>query len=212
MLALRSANTQSGNQRQRPNPSSNTTDDPLVSPVSAADLAYFMGAGAPDAPEGELLDGFLLAACEQFIAFANRDLLTRTFTLRFDRNPERQPGYGGLGPTPALLDWWVELPLAPVTEIVEVRLGGEVSTDFSEDLKTNPARVGLHTLQSGDIEIDYNAGWLEISDIPASILLGIKSLAAHLYDHRGGCDAAQAMNKSGAAGMWSPFKLILGGL
>jgi len=123
----------SGNQRRRPNPPSNVTVDDLVSPVTADELAYWLGLGPPDVDEAELLDGLLLTACEMFIAFANHELLSRDYTLSYDRNPERQEGYGSISPTPALLDWWIQLPLTPVSTVVEVRVADEVTTAYEED-------------------------------------------------------------------------------
>ena len=199
-----------GNQRQRPNPSSNVTTDALVSPVTAEDLAYFIGMDTPDVAEAALLDEFLLVACEQFIAFANHELLSRDYTLRFDRNSERQPGYSGISPVPALLDWWTILPLTPVSAVTEVRLNDEVTDSFETDLDTVPARVILTALRSGSVEIDYAAGYSNVAEIPPSILTGIKFLSAYLFDHRGGCDVASAVSKSGAESVWFMHKMLLG--
>ena len=200
------------NQRRRPNPSSNVTGDELVSPVTAEELAYFIGLGAPSIEEGDMLDELLLMACDQFIGFANRELLTRDYTLRFDRNPERQPGYGGLSPVPALLVWWTALPLTPVTAVTEVRLSDVPTLNYQEDLATVPARVQIDQLQSGSVEIDYTAGYATAAEIPKGILVGIKSYASYVFDHRGDCDGAEAMRKSGAMAAWQRHKMIVGGL
>jgi hypothetical protein len=185
----------SGNQRTRPNQSSNRTAEPLASPVDVSDFAEFIGVE----PTDPMLSGFLLAATQACIDHTNYELLERTYTYKLDRAPQRQAGYTGVGIMASLSAWSIELPLWPVKSIESVTFNGEAATpDF--DLDSKPARVEI--AGRGAVVIEYTAGHAEPEEIDARLLLGIKLLAAYLYEHRGACEMTDAIAKSGARGMW----------
>jgi hypothetical protein len=55
-----------------------------------------------------------------------------------------------------------------------------------------------------ELEIAYTAG---METIPAAIKYGIMQVATYLYDHRGDCDADDAIRKSGAANLLKPYRV-----
>lgn len=195
-----------GNQRLRPNYQSNRPQTNLLSPVSAQELADFLSLDF-DADDGQILNGFLLAATQACIDYTNIELLEREWVFKMDRNPERQPGYAGVGILHAYASWWLSIPVWPVLSVDAVEVAGEAVTPASVDLSSRPARVEVD--ESGSIEIQYTAGHEAIDDINPQLLLGIKMLAGYLYEHRGACDIADAIGKSGAAMMWNNSKMMV---
>lgn len=195
-----------GNQRQRPNKISNTTADPIVSPVTPAELAAFLSI-TYSASDDALYNSFLLAATERCIAYTNQELLERTYLLRTDYTPMRQDGLSGVGIMHSYQDWWINLPVTPVTSIIEVTVNGEITDDYFEDLDSRPARVEPN--QYGAITVEYLAGHETAASISPQLLLGIKMMAAYLYEHRGTCDVIEATHKSGAASLWSTSRVMV---
>jgi len=195
-----------GNQRLRPNKSSNKTLDPLVSPVTAEQLANFLSIDFVEA-DRDLYDGFLLASTDACIKYTNIELLEREYTLKYDRFPERQSGMAGLGLMYAYRSWWIQLPLYPVTAVVSVTVNDEPADDPEIDLDARPAAVEPKEL--GETEIVYTAGHADASEINPQLILGIKMFAAYLYEHRGMCDVKEAVRASGAATMWDSAKMVM---
>ena len=192
----------------RPNNVSSTTTEVLVSPITPEQFADFMSLEYL-ASDDDLLNAFLLTACQMCIAYTNNELLERTWVYRADRIPEVSKGYGGLGPVPAVLEPWISFPITPIQSITGVTLDGDAYTDFTTDLNSRPARIELD--DNGVIEITYLAGVATAVEIDSRLLLGINMLAMYLYDNRG-CDMAQAVEASGAVAAWYSIKLLSGGL
>lgn len=181
-----------GNQRTQPNAASNVTSDPLVAPVTAAELQSFMG--LPAGQDTSIIDALILSATELFIGRHGIDVSPRSYAYTIDRVPERQPGFTGVSVMSALADWWITLPIGPVVSVDTVTVGGEVVTP---DIDLPTRRVCVRG--SGKVVIQYTAG-----AVPgAQIKDGIKFLAAFLYEHRGSCEMGDARRKSGAAIFWS---------
>ena len=199
----------SGNQRQQRNAGSNRTADPLISPVTPAELANYLGL-AYDSSDDSFLESFILSACVWYVAYSNNELLERDYTLKFDRYPQSSEGYSGLGIEPGILQGWIQIPVNPATDVTEILADGEdITADATIDYDSKPQRIKLPNRFLKAIEISYTAGYPTSDDIPANILHGIKMLAAYLYEHRGECDAQNAAQKSGAAGMFSTESMIL---
>lgn len=194
----------SGNQQTRPNVVASWTDDDLASPVSAVELAVYLGLiddDASGAPQEAMLEGLLLAATQAVIDFTNVEVVQRSWTAKWDRYPERNVPYGGLAPIAALGAWWVTLPRWPVVSV------DSVSADsWTAHLQTG--RVEL-TGPETPLVIEYQAGY---DQAPAWAKEAIKLIAAYLYDHRGECDASDAITKSGAKALLWPRRRFVGGL
>ena len=212
-MSYYTATTTNGNQRTQPNQKSNRTTDNIVSPISTSDMANFLGLPMPLTVADEvLIDGLLVASCKFYIDYTNKELLIRNYTLRYDRYPERQSAFGGLGAMHSNQDWWITFPVWPVDNIVSVTVDSEVlvdGTDYTYDLNSEPARLMLEQTLACPIVVDYDSGYANSEDIPANALTGIQLLTAYLFDHRGSCDVSTAAQQSGAKTMWASDVMIL---
>jgi hypothetical protein len=206
LLNSLSLSGEAGNQRLRPNKSSNRTAAPLVSPVTPQQLADFLSIDY-DSADSDLYIGLLLAASDACINYTNIELLSRQYTYKADRFPERQSGFGGVGIMYAYRSWWIDLPLFPVIAVNSVKIKGEAAVDPLIDLDSRPARVDPREM--GSVEIVYTAGHEAVDSINPQLLLGITMLAAYLYEHRGACDVASAVKQSGAATLWDSARMLV---
>lgn len=195
-----------GNQRTKPNKTSNNTTDPLVSPVTPEQFADYLGLDYSPSDD-VLLNSFLLTSCGWYIAHMNNELLARDWTLKFDRYPTQGESFSGLSPINAMANYWIDIPLYPVSLINSVEVAGEVEV-FESDLDSKPPRLFLNNYGE-NLVISYNAGYATVSDIPQSVILGINMMAAYLYEHRGACDIGNAAKESGAASVWGYNAMIL---
>jgi hypothetical protein len=195
-----------GNQRLKPNKSSNNTLDALISPVTPEELADFLSIDY-SASDDALYEGFLLAATDMCIKYTNIELIAREYTFKSDYYPNRQDGFAGVSLMYAYRSWWVNLPLYPVIEITSVKVNDTEADDPLIDLDSRPARVEPKEL--GKLEIEYTAGHASVEEINPQLLLGIKMLAAYLYEHRGACDVADAVKQSGAATLWNSARMVV---
>jgi hypothetical protein len=145
------------------------------------------------------LAGFALAATQACIDHTNTELLQRQWTYRSDRQPPRQQGYTGIALMAELAPWWISIPLWPVSSIEDINLNGDAA-EYDADLHSKPARVQVEG--QGSIVIEYTAGHATAEEIDPRLILGIKMLAAYLYEHRGACEMDDAIRKSGAKAIW----------
>ena len=176
-------------------------------------MANFLGLPLPLTTADEiLLDGLLVSSCQFYIDYTNKELLIRNYNLRFDRFPERQSAFGGLGAMHSNQDWWITFPVWPVDLVNSVTVDGQILTDgddYSYDLNSEPARLMLEQTLASPIVINFDAGYAESEDIPPNALSGIQLLTAYLFDHRGACDVSMAAVQSGAKTLWNSDVMIL---
>lgn len=193
------------NQKLKPNKVSNTTSDPLVSPVTAEKLADYLGLDY-SASDDALLNAHLLTACGWYIAHTNNELLQRNYKLKFDRYPSSD-SYGGLSPVFSASDAWIDIPLTPVSSVTDCTFD-DVPELFSADLDSKPPRIFTDNYGQ-NIVINYVAGYATADDIPSNAILGINMMAGYLFDHRGSCSIDNAAVDSGAASVWGYNAMIL---
>lgn len=178
----------------------------VVSPVTTAEFSEFMG-GIPD---DSFVAGILTAATSAAVSFLGKDILTRTWHLtHWDwpvwgtmtrRNVGLQAG-----------DYRREilLPYADDATVIEVKVYGDEVTEFiNRGDAILLGGVGLNGANDEPaIEVEYQAGFGALpEDVPKVICDGIMRLAAFLYEHRGDCDASDAIQRSGAAVMLTPWR------
>jgi len=165
------------------------------------------------------LDGFdpiatalALAATESAITYLQRELVTRERTVTYQDWPFSGRKSIGISPSCVEYDRRIELPYAaPLDAVTSVTVYGENQLDYTIT-KTQPAAVELNQLpQDGSnqpaIEVVYTAGYGAQADVPAGIQTGILMMTAYMYEHRGACDADNAMKQSGAAAWLQPYRL-----
>jgi hypothetical protein len=211
-----------GNQRLPSNWFSNTTSDQLTPPVSATALANWIGLGEPTPEDVVILDGLIAAATQWFVDHCSHEVSApaREYLLQWDRIPERQAAFSGLGYNPSLGAYWVDLPRYPVIEVSEVTSNNEVVDPqfYTVDTDSRPCRLLITRNALGacqniyPLKVTYSAGYAAAAQVPASITQGILMMCAYLYEHRGACDVGTAAVASGAQSLWGGNCLILGGL
>ena len=108
----------------------------------------------------------------------------------------------------------VNLPMANLFEITEVKIVGEISTEYTAFFD-NQAFIKLnsmpvHSSDKSDIEVSYVAGYgYSKDDVPEDIKQAVIMLAAHLNLNRG-CSPSSALEMSGAKAMLAPHA-VMGG-
>ena len=173
-----------------------TPQSDTVSPVTVAELAPIIGVASDDL----LLPVMLVAATDAVIRYINLDLMERDWIGIVPAQGYSRPQ---VSVTLDPLDMF-ELPYTGLVAVDSVTCGGE-ELEYTVQEKRRPARI---TVQGWDrtkeLEIAYTAG---METIPAAIKYGIMQVATYLYDHRGDCDADDAIRKSGAANLLKPYRV-----
>jgi hypothetical protein len=170
-----------------------TPQSDVVSPVTPAELAVFVGVNDP------LFPRLLQTATDAVVRYINHDLNEREWVAivpapAFD--PVRVSKYPPVSNV-------FELPYTGLIQIISVTSNG-APVDYTVEHR-RPARVTVHGWDyRSQIQIEYVAG-MEI--IPASIKMAIEMVAAYLYEHRGACDVDDAVIKSGAAGVLRSYRV-----
>jgi hypothetical protein len=76
--------------------------------------------------------------------------------------------------------------------------------EYTLEAERRPARITLPAWDGSEVRVEYTAG---MDVIPAAIKLGITTIAAFMFDHRGACDAEFALAKSGAINFLKPYRV-----
>lgn len=168
----------------------------LVSPVTVAEFAEFIGSDAGD----PILPGLLDAATDAVIHYLNLDLLQRDWvgivpaptSARLQLSPYLDP--------PSTF----ELPYTGLMSVNGVIGNEDKPLEFSVQAQRRPAKVTVNGWDYlSEIRIEYTAG---MESVPAAIKSAIMMLGSFLFDHRGTCDATDGIKKSGAAMLLRPYK------
>lgn len=181
---------------------------PTVSPVATAVLAEYLG---DIEGQGLLLSSLLTTATDAVIRHIGRDLLSREWRLvhwTWPINGTRS--VPTLSPQAYSLRQTIELPYATQADDVVVTVLGEPETDFILQDDRLYFRVTPAILEPSDdpaLVVEYAAGYGESpDDIPSPIKTAITMLAAFLFEHRGECDADEALKRSGAKNLLAPYR------
>jgi len=191
-----------------PNFVSITPTTPLTAAATAAELAEYLGLIADQSetpPNSAMLNGLLLAATQAVIDATGVQIVSRDFVCFYDYYPQTRPAFGGLAPLNSVPAPWLSFGVYPVTAIAAVTVGsGELPpTDYEYDA----ARLGFATLVNGRIAIALTAG--AATEWGKAAVLAV---AAYMYEHRGGCEATDAVRQSTAWGLIKPNRVFRGGL
>jgi hypothetical protein len=174
-----------------------TPQTDTVSPVTVADFAAFIGASAAD----PLLPGLLQAATDAAIRCINQDLLPRAWVgIVPALTPTRLQLSPYIDPSSTF-----ELPYTALISVQEVTGNDTQVLEYEVEADRRPAKVKvLGWDYMSEIRIEYTAG---MPFVPGAIRTAIMMIGGFIYDHRGGCDADDAVKKSGAMTLLRPYKV-----
>lgn len=191
-----------------PNFVSITPTTPLTAAATPAELAEYLGLIADQSetpPNIAMLNGLLLAATQAVIDATGVQIVSRDFVCRYDYYPQTRPAFGGLAPLNSVPAPWLSFGVYPVTALASVTVGADLlpPTDYEYDA----ARLGFASLVNGRIALALTAGapteWGKAA---------VVAVAAYMYEHRGGCDAGDAVKQSSALALIKGQRRFAGGL
>lgn len=191
-----------------PNFVSITPTTQLTAAATPAELAEYLGLIAEQSetpPNIAMLNGLLLAATQAVIDATGVQIVSRDFVCIYDYYPQTRPAFGGLAPLNSVPAPWLSFGVYPVTELEGVVVGGDIlpPTDYEYDA----ARLWFATLVNGRIGIAFTAG--AATEWGKAAVLAV---AAYMYEHRGGCDAGDAVKQSSAWALIKGQRRFAGGL
>lgn len=184
----------------------------IESVITAAEFADFVGTSETD-PLISMLSG---SATDSISRYLELELINRQRRMTSIFWP-----YHGTDTSPSLsrpdakLNEDIKLPYSHTACTLDSALayGVTVTPDL---LKGKPFIIRFDTfptitLDEDELALDvtYTSGYGTIDDVPINIKMAVLNLAAYMYEHRGECDAAQALYKSGAADMVASYKTNL---
>lgn len=191
----------------------------LTLPVTATDMAAYLGLATPlSVADTSLLEGLLKTACGMVTTLTNREFLARQYSMTVDKFGHG-PRMCGINPVYPAWDGSLSLPFAPVVSVesvVAIDADNEeteltADEDYYVDADLEPGKVRLEYIPSMlKMRIEFTAGYADEYDIPAEMILAVKMLTAWLYEHRGECDANNALSLSGARSVLSSVLVRFG--
>lgn len=170
-----------------------TTD--VVSPVTTAEFAAFIGGDAAD----PLLPMLLSAATDAAIRYINLDLNEREWVGIIPKAQLREAQLSPIRDGGNVF----ELPYTGLVSVESVTVDGD-DIEYTVEAERRPARITLPAWDGSEVRVEYTAA---MDVIPAAIKMGITSIAAFMFDHRGSCDADFALKKSGAMNTLKSYRV-----
>jgi len=159
-----------------------------------------------------LITPLATAATAGVIEYLNRNLITREFTLTAQDWPTAGTPTAGMSPSLGGFVLNILLPysnsMADVANAVTaVTVNGDAYTDYN--LRGDEIVFDGFTSHDDDepaFVVVYDAGYSDIDAVPEAIVTAVTMVAAYMYEHRGMCTAADAINNTGAAMLLTPYR------
>jgi len=202
---------------------------PASEPVTASELRSHLRADSTELPDADA--NALIAEARQMIEDQKGlAFISQSWRLSIDRWPGGAEAWWDGVRQMAISELYapnymtsVMLPRWPLVSITSVTVFDEdsnsqavtVANTFDVDTYQVPGRLTLKrgatwpiALRANNaIQIVYVAGYANAAAVPAPMKRALKQLAAFLYTNRGDtCEPADAMQKSGAAGLFDTYR------
>ena len=183
---------------------------PVVAVITDAELADWLGVDVSD----PLLPVMAETATAAVIDFLEYELLTRERVTHWENWPTLGTLSGpSLSPPDAGLMAEIELPYAMPRglAVTEVLVAGEATTDYRITVRRTASicfdAFPVTTSDTEALKITYTSGFgPNASDTPLAIRTATFMTADFLYNNRGSCSASDALGKSGAGAVLTPYK------
>jgi len=196
----------------------------VVEPVVAADLATWLGVPATD----PLLTPLLASSRDSCERYLGMGFITQVWKQMYDLYPLSAEWWDGVrdGPVTQVTKVPQMFSLArwPLVSVASVSFFDEEDvatvadvTSYYTSKTSRPPTVSLRqgftwptpSYRVADaVVIEYTVGFgAAATSVPDAIKNGIKTLAAFQYEHRGECDAEEALLRSGAVEFLKPYKV-----
>lgn len=152
-------------------------------------------------------------ATAQAVEFMERELVNRARVVIYQEWPTiGTNSHPSISPSDLRPLHDVPLPYASLQTVDSVEVYGELTTDYTT-VQGKPDAIRLQPEYGTEddqpaLAIEYTAGYgATVASVPEEIRNAIMMLAAFLYEHRGSCDGAEAMNRSGAGAALRPYRM-----
>jgi len=202
---------------------------PASEPVTASELRSHLRADSTELPDAEA-NALITEARQMIEDLIGLAFISQSWRLSLDRWPGGAEAWWDGVRQMAISELYapnymtsVMLPRWPLASITSVTVFDEdsnsqavtVANTFDVDTYQVPGRLTLKrgstwpiALRANDaIQIIYVSGYANAAAVPAPMKRALKQLAAFLYTNRGDtCEPADAMQKSGAAGLFDTYR------
>lgn len=178
--------------------------------VTAAEVAAWLGIEEDDA----LIPMLSKSATSTAIDYLGMELISRSRRLTYRTWPTT-----GTDTSPSLscrndcLKREIELPYSHTATTITTALFFN-GAETPHTLSGKPFTFYIDTIPPFDegqlaVLVEYETGYASIDDVPEQIKMAVLSMVAFMYEHRGTCDANEAMAKSGALDLLLTYKTDL---
>lgn len=173
-----------------------------VSPCTAADLQAWL-----ELPETDpKLGAILITATDAIVGYLRRAILPTDYQVTITSLHDQWYRIANFNGYP-----YIELPYADLRDVDSVELDGEAlaEEDYETDADTLPARLHVYgRAWNHKLVIAYEAGMAaSAASVPQAIKTAILMTAAYIFEHRGMCDADEAVRNSGAAHVCKRYRI-----
>jgi len=170
------------------------------------ELADWLGVDVTD----PLLAAMNTTATAAVIEFLYSELIDRERVVVYQNWPVVGTLTGrSLSPQDSYSSAIVELPYSRLQSVTSAEVAGDLSIEYTI-LDTLPSKLDFDSISIADdvpaLKVQYFAGFGTIADVPTTIKTATLMAADFMYNNRGSCSAADALDKSGAASILFPYK------
>ena len=198
---------------------------PSVEPLTVSDAKSYLR--VTSSSEDTLITSLIVVAREACENYTRRALITQEWSMWLDMWPQNDglDWWDGVrvGAYVQSYESGILLPKNPIQSVDAINYFDDddtssvwATTNYFVDIYSNPARVKLkesgtpptNLRPTNGLEIQFTSGYGTAStDVPNTLIEGIKMMVAYLYENRG-CNCTEAGKISGAYSVWKPYAIL----
>jgi len=183
-----------------------------VASLGASELDAFLSMGGfVDQAEQDMAQSIVDTAVEMVYNYTGYEPTDRSIQVKWDVHPEQVRYFAGVSPVGGGSQPWIKIPRYPVQSVDSIDVGETTLTtdDYESDLASNPPRVALIGLGTGEIVMDLTVG--PNGSLDPRFKQAVLCAAAYMYENRG-CAFDSVLKKSGAMAIARALRVAVGGL